>query len=229
VTGLLVAVAAACAVVAWPVRTDPRRRLADLPGPGRPLPRPERSSVSPVLLLLAAVAVVAVVVADGLPAWWLAAAPVAVAVRRRRAPTPEDVALLVDLLAACLAAGVPPADAAEATAAVATGPRGGSLATVAERLRAGAPPHEAWAAWAADAELGPVARACTRAAGSGAAVAAEIGRAAERIRKARAARTERRVAAAGVWIVLPLGLCFLPAFVLVGVVPIAVGLLGRVG
>jgi pilus assembly protein TadC len=36
---------------------------------------------------------------------------------------------------------------------------------------------------------------------------------------------QERVARASVWVVLPLGLCFLPAFVLVGVVPIVMGLL----
>jgi hypothetical protein len=60
---------------------------------------------------------------------------------------------------------------------------------------------------------------------AGPAAAPEISRAAERLRMRGNAEAQRRIARAGVWVVLPLGLCFLPAFVLVGVVPVAVGLL----
>jgi pilus assembly protein TadC len=229
VTALVAGLAAAAAVAAWPVAADPRRRLADLARTARCAPPRERSAVHPALLLTAALGVAAIVATGGTTTWLLVGAMAVLVLRRRSAAAPEDVALLVDLLASCLAAGVTPADAADATAAVATGPRGRSLLAVAGRLRAGEPPRDAWSVWSADPELAAAARACTRAAGSGTSVAAELTRAATRIRRARAALTQRRVAAAGVWIVMPLGLCFLPAFVLLGVVPIAVGLLERVG
>jgi pilus assembly protein TadC len=47
---------------------------------------------------------------------------------------------------------------------------------------------------------------------------------ASRLRSRRRAAAEHRVRQAAVWLVVPLGLCFLPAFVLVAVVPIVIGL-----
>jgi pilus assembly protein TadC len=181
----------------------------------------------PGVAVLGALAVAGVLVAGS--SLWLpglaAGGALLAAVRRSRRGTGDgDVALLVDLLASCLAAGAPTADAVAATATALPGTRAQQLSVVGARLRAGDQPSEAWAAWLGDPVVAPVARACARGASSGAAVADELGRAAARIRAGRAAATQRRVAAAGVWVVLPLGLCFLPAFVLVGVVPIAVGL-----
>ena len=42
------------------------------------------------------------------------------------------------------------------------------------------------------------------------------------------ARIERDVRRAGVWVLAPLGLCFLPAFVCLGVVPLVLGIAGQV-
>jgi pilus assembly protein TadC len=225
------ALAVVAAVCAWPVRLDPRRRLAGLRSARGRRP-PEGRGRHPGLPVLAVVGVAGALAAGVSATVLLAGGVLAVGLAWRRrggAAVEEDLALLVDLLAACLAAGVTTADAADAAGSAAGGPRGRSLLAIGARLRDGEPPATAWAAWSVDPELAPVARACARSAGSGAAVAAELRRAATRIRSTRAAATQRRVAAAGVWIVLPLGLCFLPAFVLVGVVPIAVGLLERVG
>jgi hypothetical protein len=63
-----------------------------------------------------------------------------------------------------------------------------------------------------------------RAAESGAAGAREIHRVSARLRSQRRAELSNRAQRAATWVVLPLGLCFLPAFVLVGVVPLALGL-----
>jgi pilus assembly protein TadC len=59
---------------------------------------------------------------------------------------------------------------------------------------------------------------------SGASVADELRRVAARIRSRRHARLQQRVQQASIWVVVPLGLFFLPAFVLLSVVPIVLGL-----
>jgi pilus assembly protein TadC len=96
---------------------------------------------------------------------------------------------------------------------------------VAAALEAGAPAALAWSPLADDACLGGVVVICCRAAASGSPVAAELLRVASRLRLRRRAAVERAAARAGVYLVLPLGACFLPAFVLVTVVPVVAGLL----
>ncbi|MCU1692975.1 MAG: hypothetical protein JWM64_2066, partial [Frankiales bacterium] len=53
-----------------------------------------------------------------------------------------------------------------------------------------------------------------------------VARLAAEARASATARAEQRARRAGVLAVAPLGLCFLPAFVLLGVVPVVVGLAG---
>jgi pilus assembly protein TadC len=57
-------------------------------------------------------------------------------------------------------------------------------------------------------------------------VAAAVQGVAADARRRQQAEAHRRAARAGVLAVLPLGACFLPAFVLLGVVPAVVGLAG---
>ena len=152
----------------------------------------------------------------------------AVVVGRRRPPPADrlDVPLLADLLAACLAAGASNGYALRA-AACASAEAAAACRPVADRLAAGVTPRDAWSSWAGRPELAPIARACVRAADSGAATTQELRRAGDRARARRRAELTRRAHRAAVWAVLPLGVCFLPAFVLVGIVPFALGLLGR--
>jgi len=74
----------------------------------------------------------------------------------------------------------------------------------------------------------PVVRAAVRSAASGGALAGALVRAAEAARAAQEAEARVRAHRAGVLVVLPVGLCFLPAFVLVGVVPVVAGVLADV-
>ena len=150
------------------------------------------------------------------------------AARRERERLVADLPLALDLLGACLAGGAPLSAAADAVGAAVGGPAGARLRRVAALLAVGAPGSGAWLALAGarpdDDALGPAARALARAAESGVPVAAALGRLADDARRdSRAAGTEaaRR---AGVLAVAPLGLCFLPAFVLLGVVPVVAGL-----
>ncbi|HEX3908731.1 MAG TPA: type II secretion system F family protein [Mycobacteriales bacterium] len=136
------------------------------------------------------------------------------------------VALVADLVAAALAGGTL---LSEAVAAAAEGVEDEVLRqrcrAVAAALGAGASPDQAWAPWLADARLAPIARTAIRTSHSGAATADELRRTASRLRAQRRTGLQQRVRQASVWVVVPLGLCFLPAFVLVAVVPLVIGLL----
>jgi Flp pilus assembly protein TadB len=138
---------------------------------------------------------------------------------------PDEVAVVIDLVAGCLAAGIGMADALDAAALAADQGLRMSCRGVAAALRAGVPAGEAWQVWSSDPWLAPVARTAVRTAASGAAAAAELRRASARLRSRRRSAAQHKVRAASVWLVVPLGLCFLPAFVLVAVVPLVVGLL----
>ena len=63
---------------------------------------------------------------------------------------------------------------------------------------------------------------------SGAAFAGSLQRVADDLRADRLIAADAAGRRAGVLIVLPLGLCFLPAFVLAGLVPVIVAVLGDV-
>jgi hypothetical protein len=136
-----------------------------------------------------------------------------------------SIALVADLVAGALAGGTLLPAAVAAAADGADGELRERCRAVATALRAGAPPDQAWALWLTDDRLAPIARTAIRTMYSGAATADELRRTAGRLRAARRATLQRRVRQASVWVVVPLGLCFLPAFVLVAVVPLVAGLL----
>ncbi len=144
--------------------------------------------------------------------------------RRRPAPDPFADASALDVLAVCLEAGMSVAQAAAATARSAPPPLRAMLQRAADLLTLGADPETAWSAGAGDLE--PLSRLARRSASSGTALAQGVRELADQLRQdalhAAAANAER----AGVLIAGPLGLCFLPAFVCLGVVPVVVGLAG---
>ena len=224
-TALAVLAAARAAGLAVSVPRG-RRRLA------RIVRRPGRRAVTtdPALHAVWLTAAAAVVTVGATVGLWLGlcAGGLALLLGRRRAqpPPPLDVPLIADLLAACLAAGATAADALRA-AGTASPQAAEACRPVADRLAAGLAPREAWAAWIQRPDLAAIARACVRAADSGAATTSELRRAGDRARGQRRAELNRRAQRAAVWAVLPLGVCFLPAFVLVGIVPFALGLFGH--
>jgi Flp pilus assembly protein TadB len=182
-------------------------------------------------LATATVMVIAGVVVIGGPlgvAVGLVAAVIVAVVRPQRAglqPNLDDIPVVVDLVAGCLAAGASLADALDAASVAADDVTRAACCEVAAALRSGAPPEDAWRAWLDDPHLAPVARTAVRTSQTGAAAAADLSRASTRLRAQRRAAAQHRVRQASVWLVVPLGLCFLPAFVLVAVVPLVVGLL----
>jgi hypothetical protein len=132
--------------------------------------------------------------------------------------------LTADLLAGCLASWCAPATAAEAVAEAVGEPMAARLAEVAADLRMGGDAEESWARFGADPVLAPLGRCLARACASGAPPAAGLARLAEGSRASAASVAQQRVRRAGVLATAPLGLCFLPAFVLIGVVPVVTGL-----
>jgi pilus assembly protein TadC len=129
----------------------------------------------------------------------------------------------LDLLAACLSAGAMLDSALAAVAVAFDGPIGAVLADVARLTALGAPPEDAWSAALRDQRWAPVARAAIRAHHSGAALTDVLNRAASDLRRDLRTQAEAAAARASVKAVLPLGLCFLPAFLLLGVVPVVAG------
>ena len=145
-------------------------------------------------------------------------------VRRRREQRAAELPLVLDLLAVCLRSGTPLVAALETVAGALPGPFSGDLALVAGLQRLGCGAAAAWADLADDPDLGPVGRAVSRSAESGARLAAAFERLAADRRSALAAAGEARARKAGVTAMAPLGLCFLPAFVSLGIVPIVLSL-----
>lgn len=143
-----------------------------------------------------------------------------------RVETIGSVATALDLLALALGSGVP---LVQAIAAVAE--RSGpvvrrDLNQVVAALRWGVDEYAAWAGlpdvWR------PAGRALSLAAAAGVPPAALLRDAARDLRRRERAELDEAAARLGVRIVIPLGLCFLPAFALLTVVPAVAALAGRV-
>ncbi|MFI0354411.1 type II secretion system F family protein [Actinomadura sp. 9N407] len=139
--------------------------------------------------------------------------------RRRRARLIADLPLAVDLLAACLRGGTPWSEAVEAVASAVGGPLGEELNGVAVQIRLGADPEAAWSALAGEPALAPLSRTAIRAVQSGAPPAGPLSRLARDQRRTARTAAAARARTAGIMSLAPLGACFLPAFVLLGVVP----------
>jgi Flp pilus assembly protein TadB len=146
------------------------------------------------------------------------------AYRRLRETRLAALPLTVDLLAVCLRAGHPVVHALELVAAALPGPLAADLAHVAALQRLGAAPLAAWSQHDGDPALAPLARAVTASADSGSRLAAAFERLAGERRNAIAAQAESRARTAGVLAMAPLGLCFLPAFFCLGIVPLVLSI-----
>lgn len=146
--------------------------------------------------------------------------------RRRRRALVAQLPGCLDLLAAALDAGVPLRAAVAHVAELAPEPSAGLLRGVLAHLEIGRSDAQAWTTLRADPVWGGTARDLARCADSGAAIAAVLSVHAADARARRRAQREAAARTTGVRSVLPLVCCFLPAFVLVGVVPIVAATLG---
>ncbi len=150
-------------------------------------------------------------------------------VRRERELARRDLPHVVGLLADALRSGQAPLEALSVVAGALPGPASTRLAAVVPRLRLGVDPLQVWSDIAVDPALGPLGRALARAQRSGAPVVAAVERLADELARAARADVEDRARAVGVKAAVPLGLCLLPAFVLIGIVPVVAGLLSSLG
>lgn len=133
-----------------------------------------------------------------------------------------DGVLLLDLLDAAVVSGAAVPRALQAVGRAAGGDAGRALTAAGTALVLGA----SWsAAWAGAPDGAAQVRDCLEDAWrTGAAPGPALRSRAATIRRERRRRARSAGAALGVHLVLPLGLCFLPAFVLLGLVPLVLGL-----
>lgn len=146
-------------------------------------------------------------------------------VRVRRRAVARDLPHVVALFAAALRSGAAPADAIDQVCRALPGPASDRLSGVAARLSLGLDPEHVWSSLADDPPLVGLGRTLARAHATGAPVVAAVERLADELSRAGRSEAEERARAVGVQAAVPLGLCLLPAFVLIGIVPLAVALL----
>ncbi|MEU9606347.1 type II secretion system F family protein [Streptomyces sp. NPDC048057] len=145
-------------------------------------------------------------------------------VPERDAVAGRQLPLAADLLAACASAGAGPREAAAAVGESLPGPVGERLIRTAAELRLGGEPSQAWGGFATVPGATELARCLARADSTGAPAAESISRLAHRLRAARTRTAVAGARKAQVLITAPVGLCFLPAFLVVGVAPVVLGL-----
>ena len=188
------------------------------------------------LQTVAALGVAAVsMICMGVTSGGLAAGPAACAAwiavarlhaRPARARPDPNLPRALDLVAAAVRAGQPVSPALLLGAPAAGERSGAALVRVARLLALGADPADAWAGLEDDAALHDVAAAARRSATSGIRLAAAFEQTANDLRVARRAAAHARAQRAGAFATLPLGLCFLPAFVCLAIVPVIVSIAG---
>ena len=155
---------------------------------------------------------------------WLSTLPTRVVVAESAALR-RQLPMSLELMGAALLSGATTVAAVELAADGAGAALSQRLTKVAASLRLGATAEEAWRPTLDDDALAPLGRVGIRSAMSGAAMAGAVRELAVRRREAQVVEAQVAIRRAGVLSVLPLALCFLPAFILVGIVPIVVGLL----
>lgn len=151
-----------------------------------------------------------------------------------RRTDPLAVASSLDVLAVCLVSGMAVSTAAAITAASAPPALARVLRRAADLLTLGADPAVAWSA-PPDMPAGSIGtqtdallRLARRSATSGAALAEGVAELATQCRQEAAHTATAAAERAAVLIAGPLGMCFLPAFVCLGILPVVAGLAGDV-
>lgn len=170
------------------------------------------------------VAALAVVVA-----WVLIGRTEAPAVRQAREAAHRELPHVVGLLADALRAGQAPGAALTLVCEALPGPATDRLDGAVGRLRLGVDPETVWAELSQDPALAPLGRALGRSHSTGGSVLLTVERLAESLAEDRRGEVEDRARSVGVKAAVPLGLCLLPSFVLLGIVPVVAGMLGTLG
>ncbi|WKD62186.1 Bacterial type II secretion system protein F domain protein [Corynebacterium ciconiae DSM 44920] len=136
--------------------------------------------------------------------------------------SPHERAADIELLAACISGGMSHAAAVSAVASVAVAADRQLWDTVAALLRLGCSAEKSWQPLLGHSVLAPVAELAVMSSRGGTSIASGLDRIAASVRHT--AETSQRATAerAGVIIAIPLAVCFLPAFLILGLVPIIV-------
>ena len=142
--------------------------------------------------------------------------------RRRRDQLIMEVPQALELMAACLGAGLPARTACAAVVRTFDGPVGDDLGQVLALLELGVGDVAAWRTLHDHPQLGLAAADLARSVESGTSMVQGLRHHAAAAREVR--RSERQVLAraVGVRSVLPLMMCFIPSFLLLGIVPAVV-------
>lgn len=237
--GVLAALAAAAAAgLLVPVSSS--RRLARLlaPPPVAGVRADDRGPLRRFRLILAVLAGSAgVTVVDGrvgaalavavsLGVWTLCTRAEPPGVRREREAVRRGLPHVTRLLAVVLASGQSVAAALGVVADALPGAASAPLARARSALAVGVPAEVVWAELAATPGLEPLGRAFGRASESGARVVDAVARLAEQLAAEERAGVEDRARTVGIRAAVPLGLCLLPAFLLLGIVPVVAAALG---
>lgn len=136
-----------------------------------------------------------------------------------------SVPLLLELLGTALDSGLTIQGALRAVADVATPGLQSQLLRVVAGLDIGASWQDSWEGHTAHADVAQIHDALSFGAITGASSAALLYAESKRLRKAASRHAEKRAAALGVKLVLPLGLCSLPAFIALGIVPVVMAMI----
>lgn len=144
--------------------------------------------------------------------------------RQARDALARQAPIVADLLSATVAAGSPMGPALVAVSAALGEPAHGALRPVLAAIDLGADTESAWWGLVADPVLGSIATAVIRSARTGAPLATMLARIGDDLRRDRRIAVEVAAQSAGVKAVVPLAACFLPAFLLLGVVPVVAAL-----
>jgi Flp pilus assembly protein TadB len=215
-----------------------RHRLRALHA-AHPAPHPDTRPVRPVWIAIGAAAAGALGWTTGGAAAGMllaaAAAGTGVVVARRSRQDADladepgtELAGSWELLAVCLEAGLPVALAVTAAAEPLHGALGARMRRTAGLLELGADATAAWLTAERVPALATFARAAGRSASTGSALAQVARAESERIRAGLLGSAHAKAQRAAVLITAPLGLCFLPAFMVLGIAPVVAGLAGEV-
>lgn len=147
--------------------------------------------------------------------------------KRRRARLVLESPQALELMSACLAAGMPVRGANQAIVASFDGPVAEDLGRVRALVGLGVPDSEAWLTLHEHPQLGAAADDLARSVESGTMLVESLKQHSAAAREARRGALLVRARGVGVRSVLPLMVCFIPAFLLLGVVPTVVSALSR--
>jgi Flp pilus assembly protein TadB len=143
-------------------------------------------------------------------------------VRADREQAARELPHAVQLLGMVLASGAALPDAVRQVARALPGPATAALRRSEARLSVGVSPGQVWTELADQPGFERVGRALARAHGSGVPVADVVRRLGLDLAREARAEAEDRARTVGVRAAVPLGLCLLPAFLLIGIVPVVV-------